>query len=70
MHKELLLQSPLLALPLAAMFLFLAVWVVATVRAMTQSKGEIAAAARLPLEADGPRLARSTRCGSSSGRAP
>ncbi len=50
MHKELLEQSPLLILPLVAMFLFLGVWVVATVRAMTRSAEEMALAARLPLE--------------------
>lgn len=52
MNKELLEHSPLLALPLAAMFLFLAVWVIAAVRVLTRSRGEMAAAARLPLERD------------------
>jgi hypothetical protein len=50
MHRELLEQSPLLILPLVAMFLFLLVWVTATVRAMTRSAEEMALAARLPLE--------------------
>ncbi|MGH7297955.1 MAG: hypothetical protein ACRELB_23645 [Polyangiaceae bacterium] len=50
MHRELLAQSPLLALPLAAMFLFLAVWVVASVRALTRSRRETDEAARLPLD--------------------
>jgi hypothetical protein len=52
MHKELLAQSPLLVLPLAAMFVFLAVWVAATVRAMTSSKQDMEDAARLPLGDD------------------
>jgi hypothetical protein len=50
MHRELFAHSPLLVLPLAAMFLFLLVWVVATVRVMTRSRDEMLAAARLPLE--------------------
>jgi hypothetical protein len=50
MHKELLEHSPLLALPLLAMFLFLLVWVVAAVRVLTQSRDDLRAAARLPLE--------------------
>jgi hypothetical protein len=52
MHRELLAQSPLLLLPLAAMFVFLAVWAVAAVRVMTRSRAERNAAARLPLEDD------------------
>jgi len=52
MHRELLDQSPLLALPLAAMFIFLLVWVATTVRAMTRSRVEMEAAARLPIEDD------------------
>ena len=35
-------------LPLVAMFLFLAVWVAAAVRAMTRSRTEMDEAARLP----------------------
>jgi hypothetical protein len=50
MHRELLEHSPLLALPLVAMFLFLLVWVVATVRILTRSRDEMRAAAQLPLE--------------------
>jgi cytochrome b len=46
-HTQLLAHSPLLVLPLVAMFLFLAVWVVTAVRAMTRSRVEIEAAARL-----------------------
>jgi len=52
MHRDLLAQSPLLALPLAAMFIFLLVWVATTARAMTRSRLEMDAAARLPLEDD------------------
>jgi hypothetical protein len=52
MHTQLLTHSPLLLLPLAAMFLFLAVWVVTAVRVMTRSRAEIEAASRLPLEDD------------------
>jgi hypothetical protein len=52
MHKDLLAQSPLLMLPLAALFLFLATWVVASMRAMTRSRIEIDEASRLPLEDD------------------
>jgi hypothetical protein len=50
MHRELLEHSPLLVLPLVAMFLFLLVWVVATIRVLTHSREEMLAAARLPLE--------------------
>jgi hypothetical protein len=50
MHTELLERSPLLILPLVAMFLFLAVWVVAAIRVMTRSREEMAAVASLPLE--------------------
>lgn len=50
MHTELLEQSPLLVLPLVAMFLFLLVWVSTAIRALTQSHEEMDAAARLPLD--------------------
>jgi hypothetical protein len=50
MHRELLAQSPLLALPLAAMFLFVAVWIATSIRALTRPRAEVDAAARLPLE--------------------
>jgi hypothetical protein len=53
MHKELLAQSPLLILPMIAMLLFLAVWVVAAIRVMTRSRQEMDAAAQLPLSHDG-----------------
>ncbi|MGD0676433.1 MAG: hypothetical protein ABSC94_13520 [Polyangiaceae bacterium] len=52
MHSDLLQHSPLLALPLGAMFVFLGVWVVAAVRVLTKSAEEMAAAARLPLEVE------------------
>jgi hypothetical protein len=52
MHRELLAQSPLLILPLVAMFLFMAVWVVAAARTMLRSRAETDEAARLPLEGD------------------
>ena len=52
MHRELLAQSPLLILPLTAMFLFIAVWAVAAVRVMTRSRTDMDEAARLPLEDD------------------
>ena len=52
MHNDLLERSPLLVWPLAAMFVFLAVWVAAAIRAMTRSPEELTAAARLPLETE------------------
>lgn len=52
MNTEILAQSPLLVLPLAAMFLFMAVWAVSAVRVMTRSRSEMDEAARLPLEDD------------------
>ena len=58
MHKELFAHSPLLVLPLIAMFLFMSVWLVVAVRAMTRSSSDLAAAARLPLEQDGEPLGR------------
>jgi hypothetical protein len=57
MH-DLLAHSPLLALPLAAMILFLAVWIVTSIHALTRTRAEVDAVARLPLEeeqADEPR---------------
>ncbi len=52
MHRELLAQSPLLALPLMAMALFIVVWVATTVRALTRSRAEVEAVARIPLSED------------------
>jgi len=52
MQKEFLAHSPLLVLPLVAMFLFMSVWLVVAVRALTRSRADLAAAARLPLGED------------------
>jgi len=52
MHKELLAQSPLLALPLLALVVFVVVFVVTSYRAMTQNKQEIEHASSLPLSED------------------
>lgn len=52
MHQDLLSQSPLLVLPIAAMFLFLAVFVIVAIRATTSARAEMDAAARLPLRDD------------------
>lgn len=52
MHRELLAQSPLLALPLAAMALFIVVWVATTVRALTRPRAEVEALARIPVSED------------------
>ncbi|MGA3123337.1 MAG: hypothetical protein ABSF69_21415 [Polyangiaceae bacterium] len=52
MHNELLQHSPLLLLPLVAMFAFLGIWVVAAVRVLTRSAEEMADAARMPLEGE------------------
>jgi hypothetical protein len=49
MHHELLAQSPLLALPLVAMFLFLVVWIATSIHALTRPRAEIDAVAGLPL---------------------
>jgi len=50
MYKDLLAQSPLLLLPILAMFLFLVAWVAASVRVLTRPRVEIDAVARLPLD--------------------
>ena len=51
MYKDLLahMASPLLVLPLVAMFLFLAVFVAVVARALTRSRAEVTACASLPL---------------------
>lgn len=54
MHKELLAQSPLLVLPLVALALFLAVFVVETVRALLKPRAEVLRDASLPLTEDEP----------------
>jgi cbb3-type cytochrome oxidase subunit 3 len=52
MYKDLFVQSPLMVLPLVAMFLFLAVFVSVAIRALTSSRLEMDEAARLPLGDD------------------
>jgi hypothetical protein len=52
MHRELLAQSPLLILPLAAMFLFLAVFVAVAIRVTLTHRDELDTAARMPLGED------------------
>jgi cbb3-type cytochrome oxidase subunit 3 len=52
MHKDLLAHSPLLALPIMAMALFIVVWVATTVRALTRPRAEVDEAARMPLAED------------------
>jgi hypothetical protein len=49
MTHDLLAQSPLLALPLVAMFVFLLVWIATSIHALTRPRAEIAAMASLPL---------------------
>ncbi|HEX8794377.1 MAG TPA: hypothetical protein VF765_25710 [Polyangiaceae bacterium] len=49
MHAELLAKSPLLMLPLAAMLVFLAVWIGTTLHALTRPRAQMDAAARMPL---------------------
>jgi len=50
MHGEFLAHSPLLILPLVAMFIFMAVWAIAAVRVLTRSRAEMDEAARMPLD--------------------
>jgi hypothetical protein len=52
MYKDLLAHSPLLALPIAALLIFLAVFLAVCVRAMTRKPRDYAPAANLPLEED------------------
>jgi cbb3-type cytochrome oxidase subunit 3 len=52
MYRDLFVQSPLLVLPVVAMFLFLTVFVVIAIRATTASRREMDTAARLPLGDD------------------
>lgn len=52
MHKELLSQTTLTVLPLAAMLIFLAVFVAVVVRELRKKREEIDACARLPLQKD------------------
>lgn len=50
MYKDLLAQTPLIALPLAALFIFVAVFFFVVARAMTSRKDEMAKAASMPLD--------------------
>lgn len=50
MYKDLLAQSPLLVLPIVALFLFLGVFVAVLVRTLARKPARFDAAARLPLE--------------------
>ena len=52
MYKDLLAQTPLLALPLYALFLFLAVFASVVIRALTRARKDVAVAAHLPLVDD------------------
>jgi cbb3-type cytochrome oxidase subunit 3 len=52
MKSELLAQSPLLALPLVALFLFLVVFVTVVAHALRRRRVEVEETARLPLEDD------------------
>ena len=54
MLRELLAQTTLLALPIAAMFLFVAVFLAISVRALSRSRDEIRACASLPLHDEDP----------------
>lgn len=49
MYKELLQTTPLTVLPIAALVIFVAVWVVMFFRTVTRSRQEIDEVARLPL---------------------
>jgi hypothetical protein len=51
-YKDLLAQTPLLALPLYALFLFLAVFASVVLRALTRARKDVALAAHLPLVDD------------------
>ncbi len=50
MYKDLLAHTPLLALPIFAMFVFLAVFVVVVLRTLTGRRHVYDAVAALPLE--------------------
>ncbi len=52
MHKELLAQTPLLALPLVALVLFILVFVVESMRALRRPKAEVSRDAALPFSED------------------
>jgi len=50
MHAQLLSHTPLLALPIIAMFLFLAIFVGATARTLSRRAHAYSEVARLPVE--------------------
>jgi cbb3-type cytochrome oxidase subunit 3 len=50
MHKDLLAQSPLLVLPLAALLIFFAVFVFVVLRTMARRSPEYAREAAIPFE--------------------
>ena len=50
MLREVLSHSPILALPLAAMFLFITVFALVVTRTMTRRREHFARVARLPLD--------------------
>jgi len=52
MYKDLLAHTPLLALPIFAMFVFLAVFVSVAFRTLTQRRNAYVEVAALPLEND------------------
>jgi hypothetical protein len=52
MHKELLSHTPLLALPIFALVLFLAVFAAQVARAFTRPSSELARDESLPLKED------------------
>jgi cbb3-type cytochrome oxidase subunit 3 len=54
MHKDLLAQSPLLILPLAALLIFFVVFVFIVLRTMARRAPEYARAAALPFEQEDP----------------
>ena len=52
MHKDLLIHSPVLGLPLGALFLFLAVFLVVVVRTMRRTAATYSDVEQLPLTKD------------------
>jgi hypothetical protein len=52
MYKDLLTHTPLLALPIMAMFVFLAVFVLVGARTLTHRRGAYGDVASLPIEVD------------------
>ncbi|MEO8876339.1 MAG: hypothetical protein ABI461_12190 [Polyangiaceae bacterium] len=52
MHADLLAQTPLIALPLAALVLFVVVYCVIVIRTAFAARADIASAASIPFEED------------------